>query len=279
VFKENRKKILLVICLTLVLVISYSFINVDLCFDEKQENANKLLSESDDILLAATLDGEAIGEFPTVEDNYGVESITCNNGVTASFDPITWSVTVDGIKKSNTSCIVNFSSDITVDETSDAITMSKSDLYTFYKGSFASTATSSEVLAGKTVYLNGVEVAGSMPNNGSVTKNLKAGESYTIPKGYHDGTGVITSAPGIKSVTKTLSVGLGGYASGTISTTVDGTAVAIGAHSFSCTTSKGDGVLPFIIGVSTSGSTFNITVYTNHGHGASGTLRITLYYT
>lgn len=147
----------------------------------------------DDILLAATLDGEPVAEFPTIQDNYGVESITCNEDVTASFNPTTWSVTVDGIAKSNTSCIVNFSSDITLDETSDAITMSKDELYAFYKGSFAGTATSSEVLSGKTVYLNGVETVGTMPNNGSVNASIKtSGGSYIIPKGYHDGTGKVT---------------------------------------------------------------------------------------
>jgi len=147
----------------------------------------------DDILLAATLDGQPVGEFPTIEDNYGVESITCNNDVSASFDPTTWSVTVDGVSKSNTSCIVNFSSDITIDETSDAITMSKSDLYAFYKGSFAGTATSSEVLSGKTVYLNGVETVGTMPNNGGVNASITtSGGKYTIPAGYHDGTGTVT---------------------------------------------------------------------------------------
>jgi len=232
----------------------------------------------DDILLSATLDGKAIAEFPKVEDNYGVESITCNNDVSASFNPTTWSLTVDGVSKINTSCVVNFSSNITIDETSDEITMNKSDLYAFYKGSFASTTTSSEVLAGKTVSLNGVEVTGTMPNNGSVSKSLSGGESFTIPKGYHDGTGVITGAPGVKSVRKNLYVSLGSYSSGTISTTLDGTAVGIGSYSFSCVTSKNAAVTPFITGISTSGSKINITVYTDHGHGASGTLAITLFY-
>jgi len=182
----------------------------------------------DDILLAATLDGEPVGEFPTIEDNYGVESITCNNDVSASFNPTTWSVTVDGIAKSNTSCIVNFSSDITVDETSDAITMSKSDLYAFYKGSFAGTATSSEVLSGKTVYLNGVETTGTMPNIGSVNQTLNAGGSYTIPKGYHDGTGVVTanSLASQTSGTATAETILSGYTAWVNGTKITGTARA-----------------------------------------------------
>ena len=31
-----------------------------------------------------------------------------------------------------------------------------------------------------------------MTNNGSISQSLNAGESYTIPKGYHDGTGKVT---------------------------------------------------------------------------------------
>ena len=39
---------------------------------------------------------------------------------------------------------------------------------------------------------NGKVTAGIMINNGAVTKNINAGESYIIPKGYHDGTGKVT---------------------------------------------------------------------------------------
>ena len=33
---------------------------------------------------------------------------------------------------------------------------------------------------------------GTMVNNGAINKTLVAGESYTIPKGYHNGEGVIS---------------------------------------------------------------------------------------
>jgi len=70
-----------------------------------------------------------------------------------------------------------------------------SELYAFYKGSFAVTATSSEVLSGKTVYLNGVETTGTMTDNGAVSKTITPSSStqtYTIPKGYHNGSGKVT---------------------------------------------------------------------------------------
>lgn len=53
------------------------------------------------------------------------------------------------------------------------------------------TAIESEILADKTAYVSFGKVTGTMTNNGAVSQTLNAGESYTIPQGYHDGTGVI----------------------------------------------------------------------------------------
>lgn len=54
------------------------------------------------------------------------------------------------------------------------------------------TATSSEILATKTAYVNGSKVTGSMTNRGSVSGTIStvAGE-YTIQSGYHDGSGKV----------------------------------------------------------------------------------------
>lgn len=55
------------------------------------------------------------------------------------------------------------------------------------------TATAEDVLANKIIVTSdGKVTAGIMINNGAVTKNINAGESYIIPKGYHDGTGKVT---------------------------------------------------------------------------------------
>lgn len=54
------------------------------------------------------------------------------------------------------------------------------------------TATEAEILAGKTAYNKGVKITGKMTNNGAVSGNIssKAGK-YTIPQGYHDGSGSV----------------------------------------------------------------------------------------
>lgn len=54
----------------------------------------------------------------------------------------------------------------------------------------------SELLNGKTAYVNGVKVTGSMPNRGAVsgTINTKTG-TYTVPQGYHDGSGTVGIDP------------------------------------------------------------------------------------
>lgn len=54
------------------------------------------------------------------------------------------------------------------------------------------TAGAAEILATKTAYVSGSKITGSMPNNGAVTGTIttKAGQ-YTIPQGYHDGSGKV----------------------------------------------------------------------------------------
>lgn len=49
-----------------------------------------------------------------------------------------------------------------------------------------------DVLSGKTFSnADGVGKTGTMVNNGAVSETLDAGESYTIPAGYHNGNGVV----------------------------------------------------------------------------------------
>ena len=54
------------------------------------------------------------------------------------------------------------------------------------------TASASEILLGKTAYVKGTKRTGTMPNNGAVSGTIStvAGQ-YTVPQGYHDGSGKV----------------------------------------------------------------------------------------
>lgn len=57
------------------------------------------------------------------------------------------------------------------------------------------TASASEILSGQTAYVNGVKVTGQMTNNGAVTGTISTkAQQYTIPQGYHDGSGKVSIA-------------------------------------------------------------------------------------
>lgn len=58
--------------------------------------------------------------------------------------------------------------------------------------SSGATATEAEVLSGKTFARGGTMKTGTMPNNGAVDGviSTKAGK-YTVPQGYHDGSGKV----------------------------------------------------------------------------------------
>ena len=56
-------------------------------------------------------------------------------------------------------------------------------------------ATAGDVLSGKTFYKDdaNTKLTGSMTNNGAVSQALDCGDSYTVPAGYHNGSGTVTA--------------------------------------------------------------------------------------
>ena len=76
-----------------------------------------------------------------------------------------------------------------------------------YQDVSSTTAAAGDVLTGKVYVLaDGTVTTGTMPNNGTVSKTLDATTiTYTIPKGYHSGTGTVTITLETKTVTPTKS--------------------------------------------------------------------------
>ena len=54
------------------------------------------------------------------------------------------------------------------------------------------TATAARILSGYTCYVNDTKITGTMTNRGTVNQSLNPGGSYTIPAGYHSGSGKVT---------------------------------------------------------------------------------------
>lgn len=53
-------------------------------------------------------------------------------------------------------------------------------------------ASASEILNGKIAYANGNRLVGTMTNNGAIQGNITAkAQQYSIPSGYHDGSGYV----------------------------------------------------------------------------------------
>lgn len=83
------------------------------------------------------------------------------------------------------------------------------------------TATAANLLTGVTAYINGVKTTGTMPNRGAVSQALAINGTYTIPAGYHNGSGKVTqsittkAAATITPKTTNQTIAAGTYLSGT----------------------------------------------------------------
>lgn len=61
-------------------------------------------------------------------------------------------------------------------------------------GSTSANAAAANILSGYTGWVNGSLVTGTMTNRGTVNKTLAANSSYTIPAGWHSGSGKVTQS-------------------------------------------------------------------------------------
>ena len=73
------------------------------------------------------------------------------------------------------------------------------------------TAAVGEILAGKTAHARGAQLTGTMTNNGGVTGTISTKDGqYTVPQGYHDGSGKvgISSAEQAKIIAGNIKAGV-----------------------------------------------------------------------
>lgn len=54
------------------------------------------------------------------------------------------------------------------------------------------TALASEILNTKTAYVNKNKITGEMPNRGAISAVISTLSPYTVPNGYHDGSGTVS---------------------------------------------------------------------------------------
>lgn len=63
---------------------------------------------------------------------------------------------------------------------------------TYDSDTSSDTAAVGEILLGKTAHARGTLLTGTMPNNGAVTGTISTvSGTYTVPQGYHDGSGTV----------------------------------------------------------------------------------------
>lgn len=67
---------------------------------------------------------------------------------------------------------------------------------TFDSDTSEDTAAVAEILIGKTAHARGTQLTGTMPNRGAVTGVItEVEDEYSIPQGYHDGSGKVKIDP------------------------------------------------------------------------------------
>ena len=117
-----------------------------------------------------------------------------------------------------------------------------------------------QILNGYTAYVGGKKITGTMANQGAKTSSLNCGGSYTIPAGWHNGSGKITanSLASQTSATATAAQIASGYTAWVNGSKITGTGTMYTSTQYSNTFAFANGAMPITLTYTISGSaTYN----------------------
>lgn len=132
------------------------------------------------------------------------------------------------------------------------------------------TSTVADILEGQTAYVGGEKITGTMPDNGAVSKTLNVSTtSYTVPKGYHSGTGTVSISTETKSVTPTKVAQTVSPTTGKVLSSVSVAAIPDAYQDVTAVTATAADVLVDAKFVSAEGKVIEGTMPNNGATGAS----------
>lgn len=166
--KKNKKILLAIIMVVIVLLVGISI---------------NLISNNDAQLLTKSKIIKEMSESEQVTD--------LNNQInTLNTEHTEYAKNVQNYKKKIAEAITNAGVVTSEDDIVDVMVTNIGNIVS--EATKDATATAEQILTGKTAWVNGNKLTGTMVNNGAQNTTLNSGESYTIPEGYHNGSGTVT---------------------------------------------------------------------------------------
>lgn len=171
----------------------------------------RTIINNDGVMVVAKKAGANDATIGEVLENYTFTSDKAGIGVMGSISDYSKTLMVLKLKAADANKTVTFD---VPDGYYTQVNIDATDVYNAGADlALVGTAGKGDVLAGKT-FTNSTTIGatGTMPNNGAITASLNPGGSYTIPAGYHNGSGKITvnkKAATFKATTRSASLNMG----------------------------------------------------------------------